>query len=138
MIPCAPAYQFIHNKSQVITGSHDHTIRLWDLRKGSTISTLTYHKKSVRAMAMHPSEHAFASASAENIKKFRLPEGEFLHNMLQQQRAIVNSMAINEDGVMMTGGDNGSLWCVLMVVLGGFVWWMLSTPQLHIQGMGLA
>lgn len=97
---------------QVITGSHDHTIRLWDLRKGSTISTLTYHKKSVRAMAMHPSEHAFASASAENIKKFVLPEGEFLHNMLQQQRAIVNAMAINEDNVMITGGDNGSLWCV--------------------------
>ncbi len=63
-------------------------------------------------MAMHPTEHAFASASAENIKKFRLPEGEFLHNMLQQQRAIVNAMAINEDGVMVTGGDNGSLWCV--------------------------
>lgn len=62
-------------------------------------------------MAMHPTEHAFAAASAENTKKYKLPEGEFLHNMLQQQKCIVNAMAVNEDGVMATGGDNGSLWC---------------------------
>jgi len=95
---------------QIITGSHDKTIKLWDLRMGKTLSTLTYHKKSVRALAMHPTEHTFASGAADNIKKFRLPEGEFLHNMLQQQRAIINAMAINEDGVMATGGDNGSMY----------------------------
>eukprot|EP00878_Enallax_costatus_P016445 GHUV01017249.1.p1 GENE.GHUV01017249.1~~GHUV01017249.1.p1 ORF type:complete len:212 (+),score=74.90 GHUV01017249.1:1975-2610(+) len=95
---------------QVITGSHDTTIRLWDLRKGATMATLTYHKKSVRALTAHPTEHTFASGGADNIKKFKLPQGEFLHNMLQQQRAIINSMDVNEDGVMATGGDNGSLW----------------------------
>uniref|UniRef100_A0A061R0C8 Pleiotropic regulator 1 n=2 Tax=Tetraselmis sp. GSL018 TaxID=582737 RepID=A0A061R0C8_9CHLO len=95
---------------QVITGSHDSTIRLWDLRRAKTATTLTYHKKSVRAMAMHPKEYAFASASADNIKKFKLPSGDFLHNMLQNQKTIVNSMALNEDGVLVTGGDNGSLW----------------------------
>lgn len=59
--------------SQVITGSHDKTVRLWDLRKGKAMTTLTYHKKSVRGLALHPTEYCFASASAENIKKFRLP-----------------------------------------------------------------
>ncbi len=44
--------------AQVITGSHDKTIRLWDIRKPATMATLTYHKKSVRALAMHPSECA--------------------------------------------------------------------------------
>lgn len=37
-------------------------------------------------------------------------QGDFLHNMLQQQRAIVNSLALNDDGVLASGGDNGSLW----------------------------
>lgn len=37
-------------------------------------------------------------------------QGDFLHNMLQQQRSIVNCMALNEDGVLASGGDNGSLW----------------------------
>ena len=40
----------------MITGAHDKTIRLWDIRKPSTMATLTYHKKSVRALAMHPTE----------------------------------------------------------------------------------
>ncbi|PON88343.1 Guanine nucleotide-binding protein, beta subunit [Trema orientale] len=95
---------------QVVTGSHDSTIKFWDLRSGKTMTTLTHHKKSVRAMALHPKENCFASASADNIKKFQLPKGEFLHNMLSQQKTIINAMAINDDGVMTTGGDNGSLW----------------------------
>lgn len=95
---------------QVVTGSHDTTIKFWDLRYGKTMATLTHHKKSVRAMAQHPNENCFASASADNIKKFNLPRGEFLHNMLSQQKTIINAMAVNEDGVMATGGDNGSMW----------------------------
>lgn len=97
-------------RPEVITGSHDKTIRMYDIRKPSTISTLTYHKKSVRGLASHPVEYAFTSASADNLKKFSLPNGEFLHNMLQQQRAIVNSIAVNEDDVVVSGADNGSLW----------------------------
>ncbi|XP_031397277.1 protein pleiotropic regulatory locus 1 [Punica granatum] len=95
---------------QVVTGSHDTTIKFWDLRYGKTMTTITHHKKSVRAMAMHPKENCFASASADNIKKFSLPRGEFLHNMLSQQKTIINAMAVNDEGVMATGGDNGSLW----------------------------
>ncbi|KAI3907888.1 hypothetical protein MKW92_029994 [Papaver armeniacum] len=96
---------------QVITGSHDTTIKFWDLRNGGkTMGTLTHHKKSVRAMTMHPTENSFVSAGADNIKKFRLPGGEFCQNMLSQQNAIVNAVAVNEQGVMATGGDDGSLW----------------------------
>ncbi|XP_052189491.1 protein pleiotropic regulatory locus 1 [Diospyros lotus] len=95
---------------QVVTGSHDTTIKFWDLRYGKTMTTLTHHKKSVRAMAPHPKENCFASGSADNIKKFSLPKGEFMHNMLTQQKTIINTMAVNEEGVLVTGGDNGSLW----------------------------
>lgn len=97
-----------HTTLQVISGSHDSTIRLWDLRKGKASAVLTHHKKSIRALAMHPHEFAFASASAENIKKWALPDGDFLHNMLSQQRAIINSMAINQDGVVATGERGGA------------------------------
>lgn len=33
-----------------------------------------------------PTEHTFASGAADNLKKFKLPQGDFLHNFLQQQR----------------------------------------------------
>jgi hypothetical protein len=36
--------------------------------------------------------------------------------MLQEPRTIVNACAINEDNVMVTGGDNGALWCACLRV----------------------
>ena len=74
------------------------------------LPALTQPTYNAPQLAAHPREHTFASGGADNIKKYRLPEGEFLHNMLQQQRAIVNCMAVNEDGVMASGADNGSLY----------------------------
>lgn len=49
-------------------------------------------------------------ASSEHFVAIDNMQGEFLHNMLQQQRTIVNALAVNEDGVAASGGDNGSLW----------------------------
>ncbi|VDN42086.1 unnamed protein product [Dibothriocephalus latus] len=42
---------------QVITGSHDATIRLWDLATGRTMCCLTNHKKSVRSVFIHPTQY---------------------------------------------------------------------------------
>jgi pleiotropic regulator 1 len=98
------------NNPQVITGSYDSTVKLWDLAAGKCAETLTYHKKGVRALALHPREFTLLSASADNIKKFSLPHGKFMHNMLSQQKSIVNSLSVNEDDVVVSGGDNGSLY----------------------------
>ncbi|KAL9940036.1 hypothetical protein V8E36_000741 [Tilletia maclaganii] len=94
---------------QVITGSMDATVRLWDLAAGRSITTLTHHKKSVRALAVHPAEFTFASGSAggRNIKTWKCPEGSLFSNMTHE--TIVNSLSVNADGVLFSGGDNGSL-----------------------------
>jgi len=58
---------------QVITGSHDTTIKLWDLRKtAQPISTLTNHKKSIRAMQVHHTEYTFASGAGDNLKVWKV------------------------------------------------------------------
>ena len=93
---------------QVITGSMDSTIRLWDLRTGKTLQTLTHHKKGVRALTLHPREFTFASGSADSIKKFQFPEGKYLHNF-NKHDAIINCLSVNEDGVLASGADNGTL-----------------------------
>ena len=97
---------------QIITGSADKTVRLWDIRRvpARTSATLTYHKRGVRALAAHASRYEFVAASADAVKKYRLPSGDFLHNTLAHQKAIINTAAVNEDGVLATGGDDGSLW----------------------------
>lgn len=95
---------------QVITGSMDSTIRLWDLAAGRTMAQLTHHHKSVRSLTIHPTEYSFASGSSggNNIKKWKCPEGTFVHNFSGHD-AIINTVRVNEDGVMFSGADNGSM-----------------------------
>lgn len=94
---------------QIITGSMDSTVRLWDLAAGKSMGVLTHHKKSVRALALHPTDFAFASASPDNIKQWKCPEGKFIQNF-EGQNAIINTMALNSDNVLFSGGDNGSMY----------------------------
>jgi pleiotropic regulator 1 len=70
--------------------------------------TLTNHKKSVRGVVLHPTLYMFASASPDNIKQWRCPEGNFVQN-LSGHNTIVNCMAVNSEGVLVSGGDNGSM-----------------------------
>lgn len=44
-----------------------------------------------------------ASASADNIKQWKFPEGNFIQN-LAGHNAILNCMAVNSDGVLVSGG----------------------------------
>uniref|UniRef100_A0A8C1FG90 Pleiotropic regulator 1 n=2 Tax=Cyprinus carpio TaxID=7962 RepID=A0A8C1FG90_CYPCA len=93
---------------QVVTGSHDTTIRLWDLVAGKTRATLTNHKKSVRALVLHPRQYTFASGSPDNIKQWKCPDGNFIQN-LSGHNAIINTLAVNSDGVLVSGADNGTI-----------------------------
>jgi len=51
----------------------------------------------------------FASASPDNIKQWTCPDGKFIQN-LTGHNAIVNCMAVNSDGVLMSGANNGSMY----------------------------
>lgn len=93
---------------QIITGSHDSTVRLWDLAAGKSICSLTNHKKSVRSLVIHPTLYMFASGAPDNIKQWRCPEGNFVQN-LPGHNTIINSMAVNAENVLVSGGDNGSM-----------------------------
>jgi len=79
--------------------------RLWDLAAGKTMVTLTHHKKSVRSLAIHPTEYSFASGSAggNNIKKWKCPEGAFVFNF-SGHNAIINTLSVNAEGVFFSGG----------------------------------
>lgn len=93
---------------QIITGSLDSTVRLWDLAAGKTMGVLTHHKKGVRNLTIHPTEFTFASASTGSIKQWKCPEGAFMQNF-EGHNSVINSIAVNEDNVLFSGGDNGSM-----------------------------
>ncbi len=47
--------------------------------------------------------YAMASGSPDNIKQWKLPDGMFLQN-LSGHSTIVNALAVNQDGVLVSGG----------------------------------
>ena len=96
------------NDPQIITGSSDNTIKLWDIRNGGVIKTLTHHKKSIRSLLIPEQEYSFVSAGADGIKIYKCPEGKYLRSLTEEQ-GIINTMDINKDGILVSGGEYGSL-----------------------------
>lgn len=52
--------------------------------------------------------YTFASGSADNIKQWMFPDGKFIQN-LSGHNAIINTLAVNSDGVLVSGGINKQL-----------------------------
>ncbi len=48
--------------------------------------------------------YTMASASADNIKQWKFPDGNFIQN-LTGHNAILNCLAVNSDGVLVSGGN---------------------------------
>jgi pleiotropic regulator 1 len=92
---------------QVISGSADCTVRTWDLATGKVQAQLTHHKKAIRAVMVHPTEYSFASAGADNIKKWKCPDARFMLNFTGHH-AIIDTIACN-GSVFFSGGNNGSM-----------------------------
>lgn len=92
----------------MITGSYDSTIKLWDLVAGKAMTTLTHHKKSIRALAQPSFENTFMSGAADTLKKWQGKDGRFLKNF-SGHNAVINSLALNDDGVMLSCADNGTM-----------------------------
>ncbi|KAG0671520.1 pre-mRNA-splicing factor prp46 [Maudiozyma exigua] len=94
---------------QIVSCSTDATVILWDIIAGKGMKTLTHHKRNVRDLALHPNEFSFASACTDDIRSWRLPEGSLLTNFASQETGIINTLSINEDGVLFAGSDNGAM-----------------------------
>lgn len=47
--------------------------------------------------------YTFASGSADNIKQWMFPDGNFIQN-LSGHNAIINTLAVNSNGVLVSGG----------------------------------
>ncbi|KAJ7764733.1 WD40 repeat-like protein [Mycena metata] len=84
------------SEPQVITGTMDSTVRLWDLAAGRRVSR------------SRTKSFASGSGGGNNIKKWKCPEGAFVFNF-PGQNVIVNTLTVNAEGVFFSGADNGSL-----------------------------
>lgn len=73
---------------------------------------ISYHCRDNFEIALFPLfyRYTFASGSADNIKQWMFPDGNFIQN-LSGHNAIINTLAVNSDGVLVSGGNNHNLHC---------------------------
>lgn len=58
----------VFDKNQLITGSRDGTIKIWDLGKGQLLNSFKAHQGKVNEISYHPSGKWMASAGADGLK----------------------------------------------------------------------
>lgn len=101
------------NGNELISSSLDSTVKRWDLRmQGKCLNTLTYHTKGVRSFIVN--DEMLVSGSTNGFKKFKMPSLQYIddlqyfngHKQLSGN-IIVNTMDINEEGIIFAGCDDG-------------------------------
>jgi WD40 repeat protein len=90
----------------IASGSEDNTIKLWNLRTGQLLRTLTGHSEGIRSVAISPDGKLLASGSDDKtIKLWNLDTGKLLRT-LTGHSDIVQSVTISPDGKLLASGSN--------------------------------
>jgi len=95
-------------RTWIVSGSWDHTVKVWDLRTGQELRTLTGHNSSVLSVAVTPDGKKVISGSADNtIKVWDLETGQQLLNLTEHKEGV-NALAVTPDGKKIVSGAGKS------------------------------
>jgi WD40 repeat protein len=92
---------------RLASGSHDHTVRLWDPATGALQQTLTGHFAWVLSLAFSPDGQLQATGSVDNTVRLWDPVTGVLQQILQQSEDHwnqVRSVAFSPDGRLLASG----------------------------------
>ncbi len=98
------AVAFTADSQRVVTGSFDHTLRLWQVSDGKLLATLTGHTDKVYSVAISPQQDIIASGSWDyTIRLWDGQTGRFIKT-LANQGTKVGSLSFSPDGQYLVSG----------------------------------
>jgi WD40 repeat protein len=90
---------------RVVSGSEDHTLRVWDLESGQTIRTLQGHTSAVTALALSSDGRRAVSGSEDHtLRVWDLESGQIICT-LEGHMDSVNAVALSSDGRRVISGS---------------------------------
>ncbi|RFU31129.1 hypothetical protein B7463_g5199, partial [Scytalidium lignicola] len=107
---------FSPDGKQVVSGSHDKTVRLWDTATGRMLQTLEGHSSTVNSVAFSPDGKQIVSGSEDRIVRFWDTTTGKMLQMLESHSSSVKSVAFSPDGKQVISGSKDKtvrLWDVV-------------------------
>jgi WD40 repeat protein len=99
----------------MVTGSHDKTLRIWDLETGVVLKKMEGHTQEVLALAVSPDGHIIASGDdGGEMIAWHGENGESLTKPIKAHSSLIHSVDFSPDGtVLATGSYDGmtKFWC---------------------------
>ncbi|MBF0631026.1 MAG: pentapeptide repeat-containing protein [Magnetococcales bacterium] len=92
------AVAFSPDGNTLLSGSNDHTLKLWDPHSRQCIQTLKGHEGSVRAVAFSPDGNTILSGSLDHTLKLWDPHSGQCIQTLKGHEGSVNAIAFSPDG----------------------------------------
>ncbi|MEA5622991.1 WD40 repeat domain-containing protein [Nostoc sp. UHCC 0251] len=97
------------DSESLVSGCADKTIKVWNLKSGKLIRTLTEDLGEISSVAISPDGHYLAVGSCQhprsNVKVWNLNSDKLLHTLLGHQKPV-NCIAISPDGQILASGSN--------------------------------
>ncbi len=95
--------------SQIISGSRDKTLKVWDFKSGKLLKTLQGHKNPVSCLVVSPDgNHVVSSSSDNNLNFWDLKSGKMIRT-ITGKKENVNSLQISPDGKQVLSGVGANL-----------------------------
>ena len=99
------ALAFTPDSHYLISGSHDHSIRLWDLRVLRQVRVLGHHTREVNVLAMCPDGRCVVSGGNDvGLHLWELPSGKLLRSFSGHTESI-KSLAVTSGGRYLISGS---------------------------------
>ncbi|MEK6589057.1 MAG: caspase family protein [Nitrospinota bacterium] len=96
-----------------VTGSNDYTVKLWDARSGSLITTMVGHTDKVNSAVFTPDgRYILSGGNDRTIRLWNGKDGSFI-KVLSKQNSNVTSLSVSPDGTkVVTGCGEGESYTI--------------------------